>query len=79
MIALAVSTILVTFLLGDGARWPTAWIAVCVVVGAVWVNGGHGAWLETARRDLLVQLVTMAGLAVAAGWRLRRSHLRAAA
>jgi O-antigen/teichoic acid export membrane protein len=79
MIALAVSTILVTFLLGDGARWPTAWIAICVVVGVIYVDGGHGAWMATARRDLTVQLVTMVGLAVAAGWRLRRSHLRAAA
>ena len=77
MIALAISTILVTFLLGDGARWPTLWIALCVGVGIVWVNGGHGLWLVTARRDLQVQVVTMIGLTVAAGWRLRRQHVRA--
>jgi O-antigen/teichoic acid export membrane protein len=79
MIALAVSTILVTYLLGDGARWPTAWIGVCTIVGVYWVNGGHGQWQATATRDLQLQLVTMAGLFVASAHRMVRSHRMAVA
>ncbi len=78
MVALSVSTILVTFLLGDGARWPTAWIAVCVAVGVWWVNGAGGRWHLTALRDLEVQVAVLLGLAVATVARLR-SHWRIAA
>jgi O-antigen/teichoic acid export membrane protein len=77
MIALAFSTILVTYLLGDGARWPTAWIAVCAITGIFWISAGGGHWLATSQRDLQVQVVTLAGLAVASAYRLQRSHRRA--
>jgi O-antigen/teichoic acid export membrane protein len=71
MVALSISTILVTFLLGDGARWPTAWIALCVGVGVWWVNGAGGKWHLTALRDLEVQGAVLAGLVIATTLRLR--------
>ena len=71
MVALSASTILVTFLLGDGARWPTAWIGVCVALGIWWVNAAGGRWHLTALRDLEVQLAVLVGLAVATATRLR--------
>ncbi len=77
MVALSVSTILVTFLLGAGARWPTVWIALCVVGGVLWVNAAHGHWHATAVRDLEVQSAVMVGLIVATGYRLRGQLLHA--
>ena len=75
MVALSVSTILVAFLLGDGARWPTVWLAVAVGFGVWWINGAHGMAHATAQRDLELQVVVMVGLFGAAGYRLRR-HAR---
>ena len=75
MVALSISTILVTFLLGDGARWPTLWLVVCVVVGVIWINKVHGRWHATAVRDLEIQFVVLSGLLVATVSRLRR-HAR---
>jgi O-antigen/teichoic acid export membrane protein len=71
MVALSVSTILMTFLLGDGARWPTAWLALCVAVGIWWVNGAKGQWHLTAWRDLEVQIAVLGGLVVSTAMRLR--------
>lgn len=71
MVVLSVSTVLVTFLLGDGARWPTLWLTVCVGIGFVWIVGAHGAWRATAQRDLEVQCLVVVGLLVAAVYRLR--------
>ncbi len=80
MVALSVSTVLVTFLLGDGARLPTLWLTACVSVGFFWIVGAHGVWHETATRDLEVQCVVVVGLVVASGFRLRsRLRLEAAA
>lgn len=72
MVLLSVSTVLVTFLLGDGARWPTLWIAACTIAGAFWMAAGHGVWAVTATRNLEIQAVVLAGLVVAVGTRLAR-------
>jgi O-antigen/teichoic acid export membrane protein len=72
MILLSVSMVLVTYLLGDGARWPTLWIGACTVGGAFWLVAGHGQWAATATRNLEIQSVLLAGLVVAVGWRVRR-------
>jgi O-antigen/teichoic acid export membrane protein len=78
MILLSVSTILVTFLLGDGARWPTLWIAICTLGGAFWMVAGHGQWRSTAERNLEIQAAVLVGLTIAVALRLRR-HGRLAA
>lgn len=72
MVLLAISTLLVMFLLGDGARWPTVWIAACTIGGAIWMVKGHGQWAATASRNLEIQAVLLAGLVVAVGSRLLR-------
>lgn len=72
MVLLAVSTVLVIFLLGDGARWPTAWLAACTGVGVAWLVAGDGRWRATADRNLEVQGVVLLGLMVAVGARLAR-------
>lgn len=79
MVILSFSTILVTFLLGDGARWPTVWIAACTIVGAIWMVRGGGAWHVTAVRNLQIQSVLFVGLVVAVAARLRRHGRLAAA
>lgn len=72
MVALSASTVLVTFLLGDGARWPTLWLVMATAAAAWWIDAGHGTWSATATRDLEAQIVVLVGLVLASGQRLVR-------
>ena len=65
MAFLAGSTLLATYLLGSGRRWPTLWLATSTFAGAWFLAGAHGKISETVHRNLLLQAVTFLGLLVA--------------
>ena len=62
MVFLGGSTLLCVYLLGSGRRWPTLWLAVSTVGGAVFLSRAGGAISETVHRDLLIQIVVFLGL-----------------
>ena len=66
MAFLAGSTLLSTYLLGSGRRWPTLWLAAATFGGAWFLASAHGRIPETVHRNLLLQAVTFLGLLVAA-------------
>ena len=66
MAFLAGSTLLATYLLGSGRRWPTLWLAATTFGGAWFLASAHGRIPETVHRNLLLQAVTFLGLLVAA-------------
>lgn len=65
MAFLAGSTLLATYLLGSGRRWPTAWLAAATLGGAWYLALAHGSITETVHRNLILQAVTFLGLLVA--------------
>lgn len=66
MAFLAGSTLLMTYLLGSGRRWPTVWLACATLGGAVYLSQAHGHIAETVHRNFLLQAVTFLGLLIAA-------------
>jgi hypothetical protein len=65
MVFLGGSTLLCVYLLGSGRRWPTLWLAVSTVLGAMYIGQAGGAVEETVHRDLLLQIVVFLGLLLA--------------
>ena len=65
MTFLAGSTLLATYLLGSGRRWPTAWLAFATFVGLWYLSLSHGRVVETVHRDLMLQIVVFLGLLAA--------------
>ena len=65
MTFLAGSTLLATYLLGSGRRWPTAWLALATFVGLWYLSLSHGRVVETVHRDLMLQIVVFLGLLAA--------------
>ena len=65
MTFLAGSTLLATYLLGSGRRWPTAWLAVATFGGLWYLSLSHGRVVETVHRDLMLQIVVFLGLLAA--------------
>ena len=65
MAFLAGSTLLATYLLGSGRRWPTLWLACTTLGGAWYLAGAHGRIADTVHHNLLLQAVTFLGLLLA--------------
>lgn len=65
MTFLAGSTLLATYLLGSGRRWPTAWLALTTFGGLWYLSLSHGRVIETVHRDLMLQIVVFLGLLAA--------------
>jgi len=65
MAFLAGSTLLATYLLGSGRRWPTLWLACTTLGGAWYLAGAHGRIADTVHHNLLLQAVTFLGLLIA--------------
>ncbi|HXW39001.1 MAG TPA: hypothetical protein VEJ44_04845, partial [Acidimicrobiales bacterium] len=65
MICLSVSVLVTNYLFGTGSRWIVAILAAGSGVAAALVAGANGRIVATARADLLVQAVLVAGLLVA--------------
>jgi O-antigen/teichoic acid export membrane protein len=65
MVFLAGSTLLATYLLGSGRRWPTAWIASTTVFGVWYLASAHGNIDETVRNNFVLQAITFVGLLIA--------------
>ena len=65
MAFLAGSTLMATYLLGSGRRWPTLWLAVATVGGSWYLARAHGRIADTVHRNLLLQATTFVGLLVA--------------
>jgi len=65
MVFLGGSTLLATYLLGSGRRWPTAWLAVTAVVGVWYLAAARGDIAQTVHHNFLLQAVVFVGLLVA--------------
>jgi O-antigen/teichoic acid export membrane protein len=65
MVFLGGSSLLCAYLLGSGRRWPTVWLAVCTLVGGMYLAGAHGVIGEMVHRDLKLQIAVFSGLLVA--------------
>ena len=65
MICLSVSVLITNYLFGTGSRWIVALLAAGSGAAAVLVARADGRIVATARADLIVQVVLVAGLAVA--------------
>ena len=62
---LAGSTLLSTYLLGSGRRWPTLWLAIATTGGAWYLASARGHIADTVHHNLLLQAVTFLGLLIA--------------
>jgi O-antigen/teichoic acid export membrane protein len=65
MAFLAGSTLLATYLLGSGRRWPTLWLASTTLGGAWYLAEAHGRIAATVHHNLLLQALTFLGLLIA--------------
>lgn len=65
MVFLGGSTLLATYLLGSGRRWPTVWIAATTVVGVWYLASARGDISQTVRNNFVLQAVTFVGLLIA--------------
>lgn len=63
MAALGLSFLLATYLLARGVRVVAAWLVLGTGLAFWLLSTAHGAWHQTALRDLEAQLVIAAGLA----------------
>ena len=62
MAVLGLSFLLATYLLARGVRVAAGWLVLSTAAAFWLVASAHGAWHPTALRDLIAQLVVVAGL-----------------